>query len=98
PFEVFSRTRPDACARTLRTALRSRAPRRRRTRRCLPCRASFTALPEGPGRPDLSRQPAIFDAMRLIGGRAQAAFLVGFVVLIVALEPDHLAVAFEREH
>src|SRR5438067_1793488 len=51
-----------------------------------------------PGPPGLSRQPAIFDAMRLIGGRAEAAFLVSFVVLIVALEPDHLAVAFEREH
>ena len=36
--------------------------------------------------------------MRLIGLGAEAALPVGFVVLIVALEPHDLAVAFEREH
>ena len=34
----------------------------------------------------------------LVGIGAKAAFAVGFVVLIVAFEPDHLAVAFEGEH
>ena len=33
--------------------------------------------------------------MRLIGGGAEAALPVGFVVLIVALEPDNLAVALD---
>ena len=36
--------------------------------------------------------------MRLVGGGAEAALAVGLVVLIVPLEPHHLAVAFEREH
>ena len=36
--------------------------------------------------------------MRLIGRGAQAPLPVGLVVLVVALEPDHLAVALEREH
>ena len=35
--------------------------------------------------------------MRLIGLRAETALPVGFVVLVVALEPHRLAVAFERE-
>ena len=36
--------------------------------------------------------------MRLIGGRPEAAFPIGLVVLIVPLEPHDLAVALEREH
>ena len=36
--------------------------------------------------------------MGLVGGGAQATVSVGLVVLVVALEPDHLAVALEREH
>ena len=36
--------------------------------------------------------------MRLVGFDAQPAVPVGFVVLIVAFEPDHTAVAFERKH
>ena len=35
--------------------------------------------------------------MRLIGGGAEPAPAVGLVVGVVALEPDHLAVAFEGE-
>ena len=40
----------------------------------------------------------VVDAVGLIGGRAQAPPAVGLVVLVVALEPAHLAVAFERQH
>ena len=36
--------------------------------------------------------------MRLVGVGAQAPMPIGFVVLVVPLEPDDLAVAFEREH
>ena len=36
--------------------------------------------------------------MRLVGGGAKAPLAVGFVVLIVPLEPHHLAVALERQH
>src|SRR5436190_3603707 len=36
--------------------------------------------------------------MRLIGLRAKTPMAVGFVVLVIALEPDDLAVPFEREH
>ena len=35
--------------------------------------------------------------MRLVGLGAEAAVPVGLVVLVVALEPDDLAVAFERQ-
>src|SRR5688572_25025715 len=43
-------------------------------------------------------QLAVLDAVRLIGGRAEAALPIGLVVLVVALEPLHPAVAFERQH
>ena len=36
--------------------------------------------------------------MRLVGVDAETALLVGFVVLIIALEPLDMAVAFEGEH
>ena len=36
--------------------------------------------------------------MGLVGIGAEAAFLIGFVVLKIALEPDHLAIALEGEH
>ena len=36
--------------------------------------------------------------MGLFGIGADAAFAVGFIVLVVTLEPDHLAVTLESEH
>ena len=36
--------------------------------------------------------------MRLVRLGAEPALAVGFVVLVVALEPHHLAVALERQH
>src|ERR1700742_4897813 len=42
-------------------------------------------------------QLLVLDAVGLLGGGAQAALPVGFVVLVVALEPDRLAVAFEGQ-
>ena len=49
-------------------------------------------------RPERSvSQLTVLDPMRLIGVRAQPAVPVGLVVLVVALEPDDLAVALERE-
>src|SRR5262249_54279128 len=36
--------------------------------------------------------------MGLLGRSAETTFAVGFVVLIVAFEPDHLAVAFKCQH
>src|SRR5688500_9010480 len=46
----------------------------------------------------LSGQLAVLDAVRLIGGGAEAALAIGLVVLVVAFEPLHAAVAFKREH
>src|SRR5262245_59592725 len=46
----------------------------------------------------LSCQLSIFDPMRLIGGGAQAPLAVGFIVLIVALEPHDLTIALKGEH
>src|ERR1051325_11221008 len=53
-----------------------------------------------PGRSQLQlclREFSILDAMRTIRLDAKAFFALGFVVGIIALEPDHLAVAFERQ-
>ena len=36
--------------------------------------------------------------MRLIGGGAEPSVAVCFVVLVISLEPHHLAVALERQH
>src|SRR5438067_4346055 len=49
-------------------------------------------------RPRLARESSIFYPVRLIGFGAEAASAIGFVILIVALEPFDLAVAFEGEH
>src|SRR5262245_15818135 len=46
----------------------------------------------------LAHQLAVADAVRLIGVHAEPAFAVGFVVLVVALEPNRLAVALESEN
>src|SRR5512133_143813 len=46
----------------------------------------------------LSRELSILDAMRMVGLRAEAALAIRFVVLVVALEPHDLAVAFEGQH
>src|SRR6218665_822536 len=40
----------------------------------------------------------VFDLMRLVGIHAQAALLVGLIVLVVALEPFDMAVALEGQH
>src|SRR3954464_13751938 len=40
----------------------------------------------------------ILDPMRLIRRRAESALPIGLVVLVVPLEPDHLAVSLEGEH
>src|SRR5262249_42014379 len=45
-----------------------------------------------------ARQLPVLDAVGLVGVGAEAALAVGLVVLVVALEPDDLAVALEREH
>ena len=45
----------------------------------------------------LPRQLPVLDPVRLIGFGAEPALAIGFVVLVVALEPHHLAVAFERQ-
>src|SRR6266498_519234 len=44
------------------------------------------------------RQLAVLDPVRLFGFRPQAALAVRLVVLVVPLEPDHPAVAFEGQH
>src|SRR5688572_4006116 len=48
--------------------------------------------------PFLPRELSVLDPMRLIGFRAKPAVPIRFVVLVVALEPDDLAVAFESKH
>src|SRR5258707_11322887 len=59
-----------------------------------------THLPylKGSRSPCLSRQLPVLDTVRLIGCGAEPALPIGFIVLIIALEPHDLAVAFEREH
>ena len=46
----------------------------------------------------LTRQFPVLDSVGCIGCRAEAAFPIDFVVLVVALEPHDAAVALEREH
>src|SRR5574338_1428961 len=46
----------------------------------------------------LPRQLPVLDPVRLVGFGAEAALAVGFVVLVVTLEPHDLTVAFEGEH
>src|SRR5262245_56398652 len=48
-------------------------------------------------RGSVARQRLVFDAVGLVGVGPEAPFAVGLVVLVVALEPHHLAVALERE-
>src|SRR5439155_19648538 len=65
-------------------------------RRVLPRRRSRRRAPRpapGPSR----AQAAVFDAVRPLGLGAEAAAAVGFVVLVVALEPDDAALALEGE-
>jgi hypothetical protein len=40
----------------------------------------------------------ILDPMRIIRITAQAVVTVGFIILIVAFKPDHLAIAFESQN
>src|SRR5215212_8226426 len=47
--------------------------------------------------PSTSGEFSVLDAVRLIGFGAKAALPVGFVILVIAFEPDGAAVAFERE-
>src|SRR5215831_322323 len=47
--------------------------------------------------PALPRQRLEADAVGLVGLGAEAALAVGLVLLVVALEPDHAAVALEGE-
>src|SRR4051812_1219 len=49
------------------------------------------------GKAESARQLAVLDAVWLIGLGAEAPLAVGFVVLVVALEPLDGAVAFEGE-
>ena len=58
-------------------------------------RSSLDARCELPGS---SRQLPVFDAVRLVRRGAQAPVPVGFVILVVALEPHHLAFPFEGQH
>src|SRR5437899_2362221 len=44
-----------------------------------------------------SRQLPILDPMRPLRGRAKPNLSIGFVFRIVAIKPDSLTVAFERE-
>src|ERR1035437_6889094 len=46
----------------------------------------------------LGRKLAVLDPVRAVGLGAEALVAVGLVVLVVALVPDDLAVALEREH
>src|SRR3954451_23398613 len=45
-----------------------------------------------------TRQFSILDPVRLVGLGAKASMPICLVVLVVAFEPDHLAVTLEREH
>ena len=67
-----------------------------RSRTAVPASPARLASPACPTR--LPRQLPILNPVRLVGIVAKPALLVGFVVLIVPLEPDNLAVALEREH
>ena len=44
------------------------------------------------------RQAAVFDAVRLVGVVAEAAFAVGLVFAVIAVEILDMAVAFERQN
>src|SRR3954470_1779595 len=44
-----------------------------------------------------TRQFSILDPVRLVGLGAKASMPIRLVVLVVAFEPDHLAVALERQ-
>src|SRR5262249_45366502 len=46
----------------------------------------------------LSRQLSIFYPVRLIRRGTEPPLPVGLVILVVAFEPDHLAIALERQH
>src|SRR5262245_33151379 len=46
----------------------------------------------------LSRQSSIFDPMRPVGLRTEPPTTIGFIVLVIALEPYDAAVTFESEH
>jgi len=47
---------------------------------------------------ELVHELLVADTMRLVGLRAKATLAVGFVVTVVAFEPDYLTVAFEGQH
>src|SRR3546814_13343751 len=76
-----------------------RPPRSTRTDTLFPYTTLFRSNPPGPGPAidRLARQRLVLDAVRLVGGGAEAAVAVLLVGLVVALEPHHLAVALEGE-
>src|ERR1700675_3431530 len=45
-----------------------------------------------------AREGLVAEAVRLVGGGAEALLAVGFVVLVVALEPLDTALALEGQH
>src|SRR5262245_30683724 len=55
-------------------------------------------LPAGPKGPALPCQFAVLDAMRSIGFGTEPSVAIRLIVLIITLEPDHPAIAFECEH
>src|SRR4051812_30178298 len=46
----------------------------------------------------LPRQFSVLDAMGLVGRRPQTPVTVGFVILVIPLEPDDLALPLECQH
>ena len=56
----------------------------------------FVLIVERPGRAS-GRELAVLDPVGLVGIGAEPPAAVGFVILVVALEPDDLAVALEGE-
>src|SRR3546814_7039248 len=76
-----------------------RPPRSTRTDTLFPYTTLFRSNPPGPGPAidRLARQRLVLDAVRLVGGGAEAAVAVLLVGLVVALEPHHLAVALRSE-
>src|SRR5688572_28214140 len=83
---------------------RRRGPRRGSVDRPLlepaertPTAFGVRSLP-GAARTFLPGQFPILDAVRLVGLGSQPPLAIGFIVLVVALEPDDFAIALERQH
>src|SRR5689334_16611110 len=86
----------------MKTTSKSSSSRSRRMGR-RPRRTVGSPRARRPGRPDLRNYPRspvqfpILDAGRQVGGRAEAGPLLLLIHLEVAVAPDHLAVALERQ-